>query len=142
MENPLDGPSWLMVVLFNSFGTENYALLDKGAISNIILQDFGEKVTPAAVATHSQVTVADETVAQVSGCVKGFTVSGVSLVVPLGFLVVPNVPLSAIIANSFHYRVPAGESLLWTQPNHHGSWEKECVLTDTSRAPRDPPRTQ
>lgn len=49
------------------------------------------------MATYHQVIVADGTVAQIIGCLQQNSITFGTTVVPLGFLVVQNAPIDAII---------------------------------------------
>lgn len=76
------------VLDMKAYGTETHSLLDAVA------------VPLAPMSTDRQVTVADRTFAEIFRCVQKVPVPFGTLVVPLGFLVVRNVPLDAIIGSS------------------------------------------
>lgn len=88
-----------MIVAVRAYGMEAHPLLDTGAVPNVMSWDFLEKLALAPMDTNRQVSVADETVAQVVGKVHKIAVSFGTLVVFLGFFVVRNAPFDAIIGS-------------------------------------------
>lgn len=81
------------------YGTENYALLDTGAVTNLISGDLCQKLALSPTEIDRQVTVADGTVAKFLGSVKGVPVSYGSIVSHLEFLVVKNTPFDVIVGS-------------------------------------------
>lgn len=78
---------------------DKHALLDTGAVPNLMSWDLCKKIALSPTATDHLVTVADGAVGHVFGCVGEVLVLCGSLVVRLNFLVVHNEPFYAIIGS-------------------------------------------
>lgn len=93
--NPLGGPLRLIFDAVKAYGTDTHALLDKGAVPDLMSWNFSKKMTLAPTTTDCQVAVT-RIFGKVFDCVEEVPVSCGSLVVLFNFLVVRNAPFDAI----------------------------------------------
>eukprot|EP00737_Agarophyton_chilense_P002013 gb/GEZJ01002278.1/.p1 GENE.gb/GEZJ01002278.1/~~gb/GEZJ01002278.1/.p1 ORF type:complete len:592 (+),score=68.54 gb/GEZJ01002278.1/:824-2599(+) len=77
--------------------TDASALLDSGAVPNLLSWEMCNQLTLAPSPTSRRVIVADGSAADVLGCVKGVSISFRKIGVPLDLLVVKNTPFDVII---------------------------------------------
>ena len=90
-------PRRLKVVTIRVYGTVTQALLDSGAVPNLMSSRLAESLSLRPEATTRSITVADGTKAVVCGIVHGAPVSFGGLTEPLDFLVVEGTPFDVII---------------------------------------------
>ena len=90
-------PRRLKLVPVKIYSKEAQALLDSGAIPNLMSSRLSDELSLIPSPTSRQITVANGDTSQCIGTVSGVPVSFTDLVVPIDFLVVLNTPFDLII---------------------------------------------